>query len=756
MASQRVAERLAAVGSAQELHALLTELASTRQGRRWRRPLVLRSVPTAFQESAERYFDGEEFQPDESRVAAVELSAEPLDAVVKEILRAHVRQDPAPAPTDAVAPATPSVASGPLAELVTALDDEITESSRQGIRRYELSDLACTDPTDGHFRYRARIEPGRELDVGSIGTLRVFNQAEFQARVVHSASGEVEFSSESFQRLRGVSARFVVDRAAVPRALRELLIAGSTDAQLLARFRKLNSRPSDAPLADVPATIVDGLNEEQRRFVRVALAAERSYLWGPPGTGKTATLAALMSAAVARGERVLLLSAYNVAVDNGALAFVKREPDRSGAVIRFGRRSAEITAKQLDLDSRLEEPARAILLPQAQRLVAALEGAIGCDGSIRPPETVIGCLDRLGRLLVDERKTLSKDDAKAVLQARSAIRAAFRAQELTILSQARIVATTVTLALLSDKIRTQQFDHVLVDEASVLGLPNAALLGSLRYSRVTFAGDPFQLPAVVQARRPEHRLLLGRHPFESAGLRSPKDAVGSAVFLPRQYRMAPQIRMLVSRLFYGDQLIDAEGAPEDGQIVFLESTKTGAIAQGAAGRGGRSKQNTMHRRIVERICEFVKEEVPGKQILVLTPYYGQRKQYSTEPTAGGQRHRDVRFETIHAAQGHEAEVVILDLVAAGGRSRSVWRFLDDVQRPETVNLLNVACSRAKTRLYVVASWKTIEELLKGTKVAELLSELNRRSGVMRLSGLAGIREALAEKSGRRSRSARRS
>src|SRR5207302_2182316 len=64
------------------------------------------------------------------------------------------------------------------------------------------------------------------------------------------------------------------------------------------------------------------------------------FLWGPPGTGKTTTLARIVEAHFRAGRSVLLVSNTNIAVDTALEKIAQRlEHDplfHSGAVLRHG------------------------------------------------------------------------------------------------------------------------------------------------------------------------------------------------------------------------------------------------------------------------------------------------------------------------------------------------------------------------------------------------------------------------------------
>jgi DNA polymerase III delta prime subunit len=76
-----------------------------------------------------------------------------------------------------------------------------------------------------------------------------------------------------------------------------------------------NAGPADAPVVPVQRALVADLNEAQGKAVQAALSSPISYIWGPPGTGKTQTLSAVIRALFAAEKRALVCSNTNQAVD---------------------------------------------------------------------------------------------------------------------------------------------------------------------------------------------------------------------------------------------------------------------------------------------------------------------------------------------------------------------------------------------------------------------------------------------------------
>lgn len=116
----------------------------------------------------------------------------------------------------------------------------------------------------------------------------------------------------------------------------------------------VENRGEEAPIATVASEFLDGLLPLQADAVRSAAGNEVAYLWGPPGTGKTQTLSALVRHLFADGKRILIASNTNQAVDQvlrklcdaltrgGIIAAGDVEILEQGKIVRVGKAGEEL------------------------------------------------------------------------------------------------------------------------------------------------------------------------------------------------------------------------------------------------------------------------------------------------------------------------------------------------------------------------------------------------------------------------------
>jgi hypothetical protein len=109
-------------------------------------------------------------------------------------------------------------------------------------------------------------------------------------------------------------------------------------------------------------SFMDGLNQLQADALEVVASNSVTYIWGPPGTGKTTTMGSIVAALASLGQKVLLVSNTNLAIDTALERCLDRFSDvkelSGGEMLRLGTMvKPELIKKyssKIDLDSLFE------------------------------------------------------------------------------------------------------------------------------------------------------------------------------------------------------------------------------------------------------------------------------------------------------------------------------------------------------------------------------------------------------------------
>lgn len=560
-------------------------------------------------------------------------------------------------------------------DILSAIDDELTLQSESVVftvlkreRERDIWKVEVRPPSGGKGRGRRRDALDESLEGqtawwsgpprGGANVLSVLpEQSQINLRFVR---GEVPAAEQPL---------FVY----APRYL-EALREAWNDGAWVARCKEwqdqaINRNEFDAAFTTSGEDVPFPLREAQRRAFSLT-GWPCSFLWGPPGTGKTYTIGALLAAYLTQRPRarVLLLSTTNVALDQALLAV-----DEKLAAIG-GRRPVCLRIGNHFAGERYVGHEHLLPVRSAElvRTLADLEAG-------KPaPEEVLAYAD--WKAAVERVRELLRVEARAVL------------------ASARLAAiTTAAAAFMLDALREQpRYDLIVFDEASQVGLAHALALAPLAH-RALFAGDPQQLLPIVQAESADAQAWLGTSMLEGAAKQP------YTCFLDEQSRMAEPICAVVSGVFYESRLRVA--ADVSGSREWNACRK----------RGGADRWTPPHLRLqadlsagtwsaryggpirysstewLERHLADLTKDVGEENILVLTPFRAQRALLRKRLRECG--FGTVKVSTIHRAQGSEAHTVIFD--AVDGASP----FFDEVGE----RLVNVAISRAQARLIVLMS-----------------------------------------------------
>jgi hypothetical protein len=474
------------------------------------------------------------------------------------------------------------------------------------------------------------------------------------------------------------------------------------------------------------------LNSEQAAAVAAMAREGVTVIWGPPGTGKTRTLAVGVHRAWLQSKTILVLAHTNFAVDGlveRILDVIGPESLADGAIVRIGELASQ------SLRSRFGD--RVAFDAIVERRRAPLECAL-----VRVGGEITHARATLTRLVAggaDEMATsVAGDNLKRLEADAQGLERDHERTPAAVIEGARIVATTIHRAYLPGYLR-RQFDVVVVDEASVVPLPMSVYAAGLATESVAFAGDPRQLGCIVQSRDPAVRRWVAAtvfQPPQHGGNSRPRP-----ILLREQHRMREEIAHLVNHTSYRPGALvtpSAVGRRTGPALPFLPSpvcyVDTSSLkAEASVPRGTRTRVNEVHARLAAAVIERLSAEA-NTTAAVITPYWGQarRIRHYLSP-----HHRSwVCVDTVHRFQGDERPVVVLDLPDAQGAPLS--RFmrargsLDDGAR-----LLTVGLSRSQHYLIVLANFEFLSRVCPpGAFVRRLMAYLQAEASPIPFAGIS--------------------
>ena len=302
-----------------------------------------------------------------------------------------------------------------------------------------------------------------------------------------------------------------------------------------------------------------------------------------------------------------------------------------------------------------------------------------------------------------------------VLKRKAEVRpAALQAAWQTLFLVVPMISTTfASLPRLFEGLGREALGWLFVDEAGQ-ATPQLAAGGLWRCRRAVIVGDPQQLEPIVTLPLPAQHALRGHHgvddewtPDGSSVQRVADRLARYGTYLPepdgehhvwvgaplRVHRRCDRPMFDVSnRVAYGGDLMIYGTAVRDaypGANAWIDVTSAESDGNWVPEEG---------RALQALLSELAAAGVPERDIRVISPF---RKVVSGSKDCVraefGRQFATDNVGTVHTVQGKEADVVVLVLGTGAGnvRARS-WA-------AEKPNLLNVAVSRAKRRLYVVGN-----------------------------------------------------
>ncbi|MBL7939854.1 MAG: AAA family ATPase [Flavobacteriales bacterium] len=459
-------------------------------------------------------------------------------------------------------------------------------------------------------------------------------------------------------------------------------------------------RPSNGAV-----TIVDPeVNSPQQMVMERVFGQDQTFIWGPPGTGKTFTLAKIIARAAAQGRKVLASGISNIAVDHLTRVVVKemervretRDLLEARKVLRFGYPAMA----EINEDDRLFPDKDHIIM--LRRELGKAQAALA-----RAPENKPEVRAEWQEKVIELRKLLKKANEARV-------------------REASITLTTSAMCFLSDAFQPAQFDVLIIDEVSMMPLVQTIAMALFTRDKLVITGDFKQLGPICVSATEAARNWFATDIF-SYLVNVPAYKEQGLVMLNEQHRMAEEICALVNERFYNNRLTsrvhreqlaltDVDFLPDEPVCLIHIGPQDGARVTITETR---SRRNTATAELVTALVQRLVRAHASASIGIVAPYNGQVQRIKELLNGTMLTQQDlerIKVGTIHSFQGSEYDIIVWDVVDNSERR------IGQLYKGNTgERLVNVAVSRARQRLIVVGD----------PKVFTLADELNEVSKHLR-------------------------
>lgn len=538
-------------------------------------------------------------------------------------------------------------------------------------------------------------------------------------------------SSTDLSKLNRKSLRLVVDLTWLLQALIDKLESQSDKESMkgpLSGF--LKGKIEQKPIETTVKTWTGILNDSQQRAYSSALKNDVTLIWGPPGTGKSYTLAHVILSLAQESGNTVVTCISNAALDSLIIAFIKvyeafkeegRSLNQTNAFVRLGvSRNPEV------LKSKEIYPEDSQLLVWKKRLIEIRESLKG------PSEQTFKI-----RLKKEQNELYNKIKNHNQNRINKAKIIFTTAAQFTVLTVDREEKEDELIDQIGFSLKHLAFDNIILDEVSMMYPPQFVGLCQNVRKRIIAAGDFRQLGPIHLSATALSLRWLAQDIFTYGKIIDQRRNVLDKPYLIQlleQWRSHPKICQLINGQFYEGNLISKAKecdpdfihcSPYSGKpVVYINLEKDARNKVKRSSKGSRS--NKFSAAIVSYLALWAAAVDENISVGVITPYRAQvgliKAKLSLSLVA--EIRSRIKIGTIHSFQGDEADVIIYDIVDAPNLKLGLL-----YQQQTGERLINVALSRAKRKLMVVGDIQNMHDgnghTLLSSKMIKVTNDISR-------------------------------
>ena len=479
---------------------------------------------------------------------------------------------------------------------------------------------------------------------------------------------------------------------------------------------------------------IEEIAKGQMAVMEHALSKPVTIVWGPPGTGKTYTMASVAIELLNRNKSVLIVSHSNVSVDGIAKQMKAIITDRKrdnilkdGRILRYG----YIRDEEL----------------RGDRYLNSFTYAANKDPGI------LSKLDSLQKEYEKIKATsgIASGKLTEIYKSIKQVRSLVRAEEGRCVQEAVVVATTISKATIDPIFQERLFDTVIFDEVSMAYVPQIISAATFSKEHLICVGDFMQLSPIVQSGADK----LSEDVFDFLGINYHGKPYYHPwlIMLDEQRRMHPSISKFPSVRVYKKMLRDHDSVLTSREAIvkaelFPDNPINLVDLMSTYCASAKNVDNSRYN-ILSGILSFamaLKCKQNLDSVSIITPYAAQTRLVRALSLDYRKKDEDpIRCATVHQFQGSESDMIIFDAVESYPGKKPGWLMSKDLNSIK--RLINVAVTRARGKLAVVANARFWEDNYKQNPnhmFYQLIKYLELKGNVIRYKDSRALPQMITE------------
>lgn len=237
--------------------------------------------------------------------------------------------------------------NGRLSEFRQALEEEIDEVKKSGASSTLLNNGQKMEGRNGEYWYRFDVEYLPNLPADTPCKLKIGNE-QFDVTVISFEDNSLMLSSKiALPDTLGKATLENGSTVLMERLIKCIEENAHTDNPAGNRMFMTDGHVyTSRKIYDLSDLVLDSSNtESQQRAIRTALTEDITYIWGPPGTGKTTVIGQIIEQLYQHNRTVLVVSHTNTAVDGAIKKAAKAygdHPNEPYPILRIGAPGSDV------------------------------------------------------------------------------------------------------------------------------------------------------------------------------------------------------------------------------------------------------------------------------------------------------------------------------------------------------------------------------------------------------------------------------